>query len=535
MKVHARDLAPSLRSPRGPFSVFATLYTIAMVLEFSERWQTPWFTGVFVIAATAAIATGVTRAKFLALLVAATGYVALVQFPEVANHVNLMMCLNVAMIGVLSVSLIRRRDNADDDFAAIAPILRISLMLIYALAGFHKLNTDFFDPAASCAAGIFASVIGALRTTALGIPVVVPIALVAAVLGLRLVRLGRFGSAGNRLFTSVAAAVGLAGLTVVAVVLLYDRLGPLITSIGLIAAVGVLAWELGGGLLLAVPRLQAAIVAFALTMHAALALIGFVDFGSLAAALLFAFLPAAYRQLLIDGTIGVARRAASRIGVYAGIAVAIALLSGVHTHLHRLPEWTLTSGLLLDTAIAIVIWPILVAIFSPAPRPEWGGVRILDARTPVALYLVPVLLVVIGLTPYLGLRTAGNFSMFSNLRTEGEHSNHLLLGGNPIKIWGYQEDVVWIIDIDDRFGRVIHHYDGGPRGYALPVVEFRKWIHEWDAAGLRVPLTYGYNGIRYTTEDIVSDPTWRTPDRTAEMVLLDFRVIQPGQPNYCRW
>ncbi|TQK27134.1 hypothetical protein FBY28_0081 [Arthrobacter sp. SLBN-53] len=519
--------------------MFATFYTVAMVLEFSERWPTPWFTGAFLTAATIAVATGMTRIAFLGLLVAATGYVAFFQFPEVANHVNLMICLNIAMIGVLSVSLLRRGRSADDDadvdYAVIAPVLRMSLMLIYALAGFHKLNSDYFDTAASCAAGILTSVIHALRTDLLGIPVVVPIALGAVFLGYRLVRRGRFGGAGNRLFTAVTAAVGLAGLAMVAVVVFYTHLDPLLTAIGLTAAIAVLGWELVGGLLLAVPRLQAAIVAFALTMHAALALIGFVDFGSMAAALLFAFLPASYRQVLIDGAIRSRGRTLSRIGVYVGIAIAIALLSGANAHLDRISHWTLISGMAFDAAVLIVIWPILVTVFSPSPRPEWGGVRIIDARTPVVLYLVPAALIGIALTPYLGLRTAGNFSMFSNLRTEGERSNHLLLGGNPLKIWGYQDDIVWIIDIDDRYGDVIHHYDAGARGYALPVVEFRKWINEWDEAGYRVPLTYDYRGIRYTTDDIVTDPIWRTPNRTLPMVLLDFRVIQPGEPNYCRW
>ncbi|MGU3502447.1 hypothetical protein [Mycobacterium sp. C31M] len=476
-----------------------------------------------------------TRIKFLILLTAATGYLAFYQFPEVANHANLMLLLNVAMIGVLTVSVFRRRSTPDDDYAAIAPILRISLILIYALAGFHKLNSDYLNVVSSCAVGIFTSAIRALQTSVLGVPLMAPLALVMALLGYRLIRLGRFGRPDQRTFTAVMIGLGTVGLTVAAVVLLYEHLGALVTTIGLIAAVAVLCWELIGGLLLTVPRLQAAIVAFSLTMHATLALIGFVDFGALAAALLFAFLPDGYRQLLIDGAITLRRRAAPRVLVYVGIATTVALLSGVHAHIRGIPDWTLWSGLMFDAAVLIVIWPILVAVFTATGRPAWPGVPILDKRTPVALYLVPILLVFIGMTPYLGLRTAGNFSMFSNLKTEGERSNHLLLGSNPLKIWGYQEDVVWIIDIDDRFGRVIHHYDGGPRGFALPVVEFRKWIHDWTEAGYRVPLTYGYNGIRYTTDDIVSDPNWSTESRTPEMVLLDFRVIQPGSPNYCRW
>lgn len=520
---------------RGEFSVFATLYTVAMLFEFSEQWQTPLFTGTFVIAAAIAVFTGVTRVKFLALLTGATGYLALVQFPEVANHVNLMILLNIAMIGVLTVSVIRRRTTPEEDYAAIAPILRIGLILIYVLAGFHKLNSDYLNVASSCAVSFVHWMIRALQTSVLGVALIVPVALVAGFLGYRLTRQGRFAQPGNRMFTAVVVCLGVLGVTVVAVVLLYDHWSALASTVGLIVAVALLGWELIGGLLLAVPRLQAAMLAIALTLHSTLALIGFVDFGALAVALLFAFLPADYRKLLIEATIGLRRRTTPRVLVYFGTAIGVALLSGVGAHLHPIWHWTLVSGLIFDAAVLILIWPMLVAVFSATDRPDWPGVRILDARTPFALYLVPILLVFVGLTPYLGLRTAGNFSMFSNLRTEGERSNHLLLGSNPIKVWGYQEDVVWIIELDDRYGSVIHHFDGGASGFALPVVEFRKWIHDWTVAGYHVPLTFGYKGIRYTTDDIVSDPVWSTATRTAEMVLLDFRVIQPGSPNYCRW
>jgi hypothetical protein len=48
-------------------------------------------------------------------------------------------------------------------------------------------------------------------------------------------------------------------------------------------------------------------------------------------------------------------------------------------------------------------------------------------------------------------------------------------------------------------------------------------------------MTYAYGGYRHTTENIVTDPAWRTDDLTPEMYLMDFRYVQPGQPNYCRW
>lgn len=526
MQVTGRD-DPALST----FSVFTLLYTLAIVMELGEQWIDPWFTGGFILVAGAAIATGMTRLKFLLLLVASTAYFLLFRFPDVANHVNLMLCLNLAMILVLAQSLIRRRNAPDHDYAAMLPVLRIGLILVYVIAGFDKLNSDFFDPAASCAAEMLRSVIDAMQTRLLGVPLVVPVALVLTYLGYRLMRRGRFGTTGNTTFTVVVIGSAAAGFAAVLLVLFAPRLGDLVPAIGLIAAVSVIGWELGGGLLLTVPRLQAGIVAFSLTMHAALALIGFVDFGALAVALLFTFVPASHLQLLTAGR----GQTAPRVRAYAGICFGIALVCGWSAHVHRISELTLLTGLAFDAAVVIAIWPLLAAVFSPDRGPRWAGVRVLDRGMPALLYIFPILLVFIGLTPYLGLRTAGNFSMFSNLRTEGESSNHLLLGSNPMKVWNYQEDVVWILDIDDRYGDVIYHYDGSPRGYALPVVEFRKWIHAWGRAGYTVPMTYAYDGHRYTTEDIVTDPTWRTDDLSPEMYLLDFRYVQPGHPNYCRW
>jgi hypothetical protein len=53
--------------------------------------------------------------------------------------------------------------------------------------------------------------------------------------------------------------------------------------------------------------------------------------------------------------------------------------------------------------------------------------------------LVPVL--INGMSPYIGLKTQGTFSMFSNLRTEGS-SNHLFL--ERIDLFRYQSDIVLI-------------------------------------------------------------------------------------------
>ncbi len=85
-------------------------------MELGEQWIDPWFTGGFILVAGAAIATGMTRLKFLVLLVASTTYFLLFRFPDVANHVNLVLCLNLAIIAVLAHSTIRRRMHPMHDY-----------------------------------------------------------------------------------------------------------------------------------------------------------------------------------------------------------------------------------------------------------------------------------------------------------------------------------------------------------------------------------------------------------------------------------
>lgn len=139
-----------------------------------------------------------------------------------------------------------------------------------------------------------------------------------------------------------------------------------------------------------------------------------------------------------------------------------------------------------------------------------------------------------GASVYLGLRTAGNFTMFSNLRTEAAESNQLLLARNPLKLWDYQEDAVRVIRIDDEQAAIGYNYQP-LQGNSLPVVEFRKLVYWWARAGRTVPMTFEYGGVTYTTSDIVREPAWRTTGRDWEMRLMDFRVIQGSGPNRCRW
>lgn len=508
------------------FSTFALLYMTAIYLDFSEKWPYPTATLAVLLFATVLVATGITPVRFLLFLAATTAHFLLVQFPEVPNHVNVAVYIFALMLTGIGYSLVHRsRYPTDDDaFELLRPLLQISMILLYAIAGFHKLNRDFFDPAVSCVADLMEDMVRMSGGRVIRLPTTVVLltgilALANAVLSARYGRLG----IGRR-----AAALGavLAG-SVVAFAAASYLLPRVWVAAVLAMSVVIILWEVVGGPLLAVPRFQAPVLAFSWSLHATLVLIGFVDFGAVALAMLFTFVPQNYWVLLstpvrLPGT----QLRVSRAKVYFAICVVVGLVSGL--------ERRFLGAILFEIAAMVFLWPVVAAAVGRGPRPVWGGVPITAARTPAWLFVFPVLLVIHGFTSYLGLRTAGNFSMFSNLRTEGPVSNHLLLSGNPLKLWGYQEDVVRFIAIDDERAEIGFKYQP-LQGNALPVVEFRKLIRKWTRAGMSVPMTIEYWGQVYRTDDITRDPHWRFQGTDWEMRLLDFRVIQGGGANGCRW
>src|SRR5918997_238583 len=151
-----------------PFSMFALLYMSAYFVEIvdpagqvaqSLQGRIVALASVLVIAI--AILTGITRVKFLVFLYLVTAALLSAPFPGVPNHANIMIYCNVLMIAAMIYSFARYRSFAteNDYFEMVRPVLRASLILVYCLAGFNKLNTDFLNPQVSCAGRMLSAVI----------------------------------------------------------------------------------------------------------------------------------------------------------------------------------------------------------------------------------------------------------------------------------------------------------------------------------------------------------------------------------------
>jgi len=470
--------------PGGEFAVIATVYMTAYLVDLTETWEHPVAGAFFILVALLAVLPGISGWSFYLFLILASAYTLWFHIPDVTNHENIYLICNLFLVVGLADHLWRSRGRrrpltplAEQDLIRIVkPTLRVALSIVYIVAGFHKMNWDFFHPESGCAITFF---------------------------------------------KRVAGKFGLSGVVWPGFVLFS-------------VPVVVLAWELAGGVMLWFRRLQLPVLIVAWFMHALLAQLVYTDFSSLAFALMLGFVPAAQFDLIANAPIRLGRLRLKRATFYLLLNVAVAVVAGIYgsrpgpqSVIHR---W---QGLGLNIGFLVLIWPILADRFS-SQRTEWSGVSVWRPRFPWWRVAFVVVLTLFGLSPYLGLRTSGTFSMFSNLRTEGASSNHLLLADNPLKLWGYQEDVVEIIEIDPR-------HDAGLRqslnGYLLPVVEFKKRIYDWRAEGLDdMSAVFKYEDRVYETEDLVRADPWRVGRRDLEMYLMDFRVIQKGPgPNACRW
>lgn len=148
-----------------------------------------------------------------------------------------------------------------------------------------------------------------------------------------------------------------------------------------------------------------------------------------------------------------------------------------------------------------------------------GGARLGRLR----LFHVPVLMLAIlwSLNPYLGLRTTGSFTMFSNLRTESPNPNHVFMPTWRLTDW--QDDMVVLESSNDE------ELSAGARNkMALPLVALRRMA--MDDPSLQVTgrlngrsVTWGPDDGQVALEPL---PQW-------QYKLFLFRPVTTDGRPYC--
>jgi hypothetical protein len=311
----------------------------------------------------------------------------------------------VAMVNVaILLTMLAKRSTGLDALAATFPTARLLLLIAYGAAALSKWNTTFLDPVTSCANAI-------------------------------------------------------------AGIITYGLVDPITDSY--LVNWGTVATETAIFVLLALPRTRTWGVLLGLAFHFSLSaspIIVVGDYTSTVYALFFLFLRPEVVGSVLDrtsrwaGRSAVVRDARRRPPVTAALALVVLGFGG-----HVLGSAPVAAVYVLEQFYFV---PLIIAT-ALAVRQHRGSRQ---ARIGRAHPLhVPVLLLAVlwALNPYLGLRTTGVNTMFSNLRTESPAPNHLFMPSWRVTDW--QDEMVVLQSSTDPELQA-----GADNDLALPLVALRR-------------------------------------------------------------
>ena len=122
----------------------------------------------------------------------------------------------------------------------------------------------------------------------------------------------------------------------------------------------------------------------------------------------------------------------------AGIACNLKSILGVEDEMLEYPAYSSWST---GVTWNICMWlSMMSACLVPVRDVGKWGITVQGVVIAMSLFIF-------GMLPFIGVRTYPAFAMFSNLRTEGDASNHYIFG-TGLDVFGYQSDTVEIIDSD---------------------------------------------------------------------------------------
>ena len=473
------------------FTVMIAISSMTHMISFP--WWTELLTGQIVLGTTLLIFLfpGSTIALAVFLASSISHWFTLV--PRVPNHIFFEMLVHLTLLSSLGLSLLKSRQQHASDtsgsrsssfantaFNLARPYMMIELIILYLFTVIHKLNYDFFNPEVSCAVSMHHDVAASIS----GIPegpwtwwptiigtILIELAIPILFIARRTRSLGLLLGIGFHLFLALHPHGGI-----------YSFTGLLFTLYFLLLPDSAEYWLTSR--LAKIPRVGS--IGFKCVVLAGFFLTVYLQMG-------------AYRE-------GKPFEDVNAIGFMAWLPLAL-LVAGVY---------------------------ILALIFGP--RNEHGAKsfdtfnNLAEPKLGRLLWIFPTLVLINGLSPYLGLKTTTAFSMFSNLRTEGGQSNHFFLSN--IGLFKYQEDLVEVVDSNDA-----HFLGLIDSGDLIPWFEFRRMSSMSDRDD--AAITCIRNGRRLVLKrDDPSDESQEafTPHPWLVDKFLHFRSISPfDQPQKCCW
>jgi hypothetical protein len=419
--------------------------------------------------------------------------------PAVGNHMFFGMFVEISFLGILIYYLIREgkvfkatsemRDRIFDGFSNGA---RYILIVFYSVALLHKLNWGFFDPSVSCATRLFLDIRNVLQ--------IVP------------------DNAVTR-YMSIYGTLFFEGC--IPLLLLFRKT----TNLAMLFAL------------------------FAHFVWGFLRFGGISDFSFMAYSLYVLLLPHSWYKEILSILKNLSQRvrlSPLRIA-FACIFLGILIISYL-SYLVR-PPLTVDGRFFMKRAYTLTIigmyyWYVFATVFIATYSVLLYRFRTKffephDAnflKNPV-LALPALIIVVLGITPYLGYRTVPSLSMFSNLQTSTKHWNHLFLPSN-LKVVGWEEDLVEIESTTSPILAVLGMTKVALSGRSvrprMPYLGLVSWLSIYDSEA-----TFFRNGerkiIRSRSGKVFDDVGNELHPSVIANRLLAFREVEDTEKPRCNW
>lgn len=456
----------------GPAVTSAFSVSWALAGLFDKAWYGHWaWSPTNFILAAACCWMLATPLSARALLVLAAAQIAdwFSDQSILGNHPAIMAAVNATLL-VAAVQRGLARVWRDDDSTALvtaaAPGIRLEVMAIYLWATFHKLNTDFLSLDHGCVTFVATE------------PRHRPLPMMFLPVGPRWLEAGIHGT------------------------LVVESLIPTLLAFRPTRGAGVLLGVWFHSFLSSGP--QNGFFAFAVVIFPLLWL--FASEESMHRL-------AAVARRVMGGRIDASAATIARIALLTAI-LAASLVSARLRMTRTFPAWMAYDA-------AVLAWSFAEA---------WRGATATGDRRPAifrclhpALALMPLVVLLNGACPYLGLKTETSFAMYSNLRTEGGRTNHLFVpaGLAPFRL---QDDLVVVIDSSDQGLRSIAR-----SGMKLTWFDLRRraWMNP------SMSLSFVHQGDVIEVDEVGSRPDLVPPVSWWAGRLMPFRPVESEGPRRC--
>ena len=463
--------------------LFIIFYVSAYFLNESEKWENI-YSSVFslVILVLCLLVSKYRYIVFILFLLISTFFI-FEKYPRVSNHSTLILFVNIYLLFSSLPKLLFNNNKLiinNNDFL----VLRWSLIIVYFFTGFHKLNYDFLFSENSCANWYHTKFLFNIT---------------------------------NQIIKPYPDLFYIISPFLVVILEITESIGLLFRKTQLIG-----------------------LYSFIL-LHIYLSLGGFIDFAAVCISLMISFIPAkSYLkyQHILSQKIDLLFLRIDRLQCYIlgliciGVIVFFERTFNIYqTNNHRLIIFI--SGLLFIINMAYLCWYFIKKIYTEKIF-VWETEN-LFYKIPIQVYSFIVVLLFQGSQNYLGLSTAGTFSMFSNLRTEGGSSNHLIMKNNPLEVFDYEKDLVYIEKITPPYYE-IKYATKNIKNKIIPRLVFEEYLYNLRKMNVsNVDVILEYNKNRILEKNILHNTNW-TPSRLEfKHRFLYFREIHLSNDVKCVW